>query len=293
MILDMQVQKVTSKGDALVADAARASFNRQSTSYSTEQNLRLLEFLANAEPAHWTPFGHVRVSMRIPEEDIDWGCILNEPNLMAGLVRRHGTLTHSLWGWKQMLQSGVFRDNSHVLKRLNALKGSDSALHALGLMQTETVEGSSVHYSTNDVTLRITCPIVIARQLFKHTVGFVYSEASGRYIDYEGQHLPWQWSSKPSNAKQGAGAPAGRFKSFLATTLTRASYSVANGCNWLLRKALGIAPEQARYCMPMSTSTTFVVTADKLAWSRLLKQRIHPDAQREIQVLANMIKSEL
>ena len=292
MILDMKVQKVTSKGDALVADAARASFNRQSTNYTVEQNLRLLAYLANADPAHWTPFGHVRVTMHVPEEEVDWEYLTSEPNLMAGLVRNQALMTHSIWGWRQMLNAGVFKDEHYVLEKLNRLKGMDATLHALGIMQTPTGDYSDLGaaYSAQDVTLRITCPIVIARQLFKHTVGFVYSEASGRYIDYEGQHMPWAWCSKPSNAKQGAGAPVGRFKSFLATTLTRGSYAVANGCNWLLRKALGIAPEQARYCMPMSTSTTFVVTADLKAWNRLLQQRIHKDAQREIQILANLIK---
>ena len=295
MIHSMKVQKVTSKGDALVADAARASFNRQSTSYTTEQNMRLLAFLANADPAHWTPFGHVRITMHVPEEDVDWGGLLNEPNLLAGLARNQSLITHSIWGWRQMLRSGIFRDEQYVLSKLNTVKGMDATLHALGIMQAPLgkPEELGAAYSTQDITLRITCPIVIARQLFKHTVGFVYSEASGRYIDYEGQHLPWAWCSKPSNAKQGAGAPVGRFKSFLATTLTRGSYSVANGCNWLLRKALGIAPEQARFCMPMSTSTTFVVTADLKAWNRLLQQRIHKDAQREIQILAQLIKQEL
>lgn len=291
MILGMKVRKVISKGDALVADAARASFNRQSTGYTTEQNMRLLNFLAKADPAHWTPFGHVRVTMHVPEGDVDWSYLLQEPNLLAGLARNKALITHSIWGWKQMLSAGVFRDEQYILSKLNGVKGMDATLHALGMLDDREALGAA--FSTRDITLRITCPIVIARQLFKHTVGFVYSEASGRYIDYDGQHLPWQWSSKPSNAKQGAGAPVGRFKSFLATTLTRASYSVANGCNWLLRRVVGIAPEQARYCMPMSTSTTFVVTADLKAWNRLLQQRIHPDAQREIQILAQLIRQEL
>ena len=293
MIKELKVERVTSVGDELIADAARASFDRQASAYTTEQNLRLLSFLAKADPPHWTPFGHVRISMHIPEGDVDWEYLTSKPNLMAGLVRNDTILTHSLWGWRQMLNSEVFRNPRYVISKLNSIKGMDSALHATGLLSHTAPSKPGGGYSTKDTTLRITCPIVIARQLFKHTVGFVYSEASGRYILYDGQHLPEQWSSKPSNAKQGAGAPVGRFKSFLATTLTRGSYAVSNGCNWLLRRALGIAPEQARYCMPMSTSTTFVVTASNDAWARLLEQRLDPAAQQEIQALARKINFAL
>ena len=53
------------------------------------------------------------------------------------------------------------------------------------------VQGSSgAGYETDFVTLRVDLPIAIARQMQKHQVGFVFSEASGRYICYSKVHKP-------------------------------------------------------------------------------------------------------
>lgn len=295
--MKMQVSRVFTQGDELVADAARASFDRRACTYTPEQNQKLLNFLAKAEPPHWTPFGHVRVTIGMCPTAVNWRLLLGSPNQLAGLsVDTPGdwwaSITHSIWGWAAMLKAGVFYSPDSVTASLYQLEGLGGTLEAIGLEQVSGVH-LPTEYSADDISLRITCPIVIARQLFKHTVGFVYSEASGRYITYNGQHMPEAWSSAPDNAKQGAGEPANRWRSITATLLTKASYGVANGVNWLLRNWFGIAPEQARYCLPMSTSTTFVVTGSKDGWRRVLEHRLDAAAQREIQVLAEIIQDKI
>ena len=45
--------------------------------------------------------------------------------------------------------------------------------------------------------------------------------------------------------------------------------------------------------MPLSTATTFVVTAARADWDRVLTHRLSKDAQTDIQVLAGLIEEQL
>lgn len=49
--------------DNLVCDCARVSFNKESANYSSEQNEKLINFLAKNN--HWSPFSHSRVQFRL------------------------------------------------------------------------------------------------------------------------------------------------------------------------------------------------------------------------------------
>lgn len=57
------------------------------------------------------------------------------------------------------------------------------------------------------ITLRETVPIFVARQRFKHTVGFSYNEVSRRYVDDNPEfYFPKEWRTKPQGSvKQGSG----------------------------------------------------------------------------------------
>ena len=57
------------------------------------------------------------------------------------------------------------------------------------------------------ITLRETVPIFVARQRFKHMVGFTYNEVSRRYVDDEPTfYVPDSWRSRPDGSvKQGSG----------------------------------------------------------------------------------------
>lgn len=298
--MDLSVTRVVSRGDELVVDAARASFDRQAKHYSDAENINLLEFLAEHDPPHWVPFAHVRVTMLLNY----WSpsTSLRDDTMVAGMAV-HCTpdgweVTHSIWGWARMVARGqmLHEDEAHAVKRaLNELPGLQETLKVLGLQDEgdRLKDQPTARWSADDITLRVQCPIVIARQFFKHTVGFVYSEASGRYISYTGQHWPERWASAPDNKKQGAGEAVGFIRSALATAATGVAYAVSNVAYAFMRKVLRIAPEQARYCMPMATSTTFVVTGSKKAWHRLLSHRLDSAAQFEFRVLALMINSEL
>ena len=55
------------------------------------------------------------------------------------------------------------------------------------------------------ITIRETIPIFVARQRFKHTIGFSYNEVSRRYVDDTPEfYTPDTWRGKADNAKQGS-----------------------------------------------------------------------------------------
>ena len=135
------------------------------------------------------------------------------------------------------------------------------------------------------ITLRETIPIFVARQRFKHVVGFTYNEVSRRYVDDTPEfYVPDVWRSRPEGSvKQGSGGP-----------IQHNQYAVDRYAIFIEKaKQLyqdmleaGIAPEQARMVLPQSMITSYYVTGSLAAFARAFKQRIDSHAQKEIQVLA-------
>ena len=135
------------------------------------------------------------------------------------------------------------------------------------------------------VTMFIEVPIFVARQDFKHIVGFVRSETSRRYIDSEPKfYMPQLWRSRPDGSvKQGSGV-AHPHSSIVSKMVERTNKQCLLDYNAMIDN--GVAPEQARMILPQSMMTTYYTTGSLAAWARAYKQRIDPHAQVEIQQLA-------
>ena len=137
------------------------------------------------------------------------------------------------------------------------------------------------------ITMRETVPIFVARQRFKHMVGFTYNEVSRRYVDDTPEfHFPGDdgWRARPvGGIKQGSD---GEHKDSKAIELSY--YLHTENCKDLYEKMLahGVAPEQARMVLPQSMLTTYWVTGSLYAWANAYIQRSDPHAQVEIQQLA-------
>lgn len=134
--------------------------------------------------------------------------------------------------------------------------------------------------------MRETVPIFVARQRFKHTVGFAYNEVSRRYVDDEPEfYVPEVWRGRAEDKKQGSGGP-------LSTELQEACHAELE---YLHEAALAVyhgllaarvAPEQARMVLPQSMMTSYYVTGSLAAWARFYKLRSDEHAQAEIRELA-------
>lgn len=155
------------------------------------------------------------------------------------------------------------------------------------------------------ITLRETVPIFVARQRFKHTIGFSYNEVSRRYVDDTPEfYLPDLWRFKADNVKQGShytGLTSQEVNGKLrdkeeANGLIMSPEEIYEDCLKTYKQLLsiGVCAEQARMVLPQSMYTSYYVTGSLSAFARAYKLRIDKHAQKEIQELAeswnNIIK---
>lgn len=302
----MKVSIVTERGDALIATAARASFNRRASEYTDEENERLTRYLVRSSPPHFAPLAHVRLTLRLQH----WMIIYKKMDAYnkAGMIEVRQPdgvvdVSHSLWGWYILLRDKKvhFSIVDSVIDHLQFIapvaskvleldKYRAKDMHKDGYVQ---VHQAPRNYAQDFVTLRIDLPIAIARQFMKSVVGYMYSEASGRYITYSKIHMPTALHEKPDNKKQGSGKPLGFIRSIIAKAVIKASYAVSKLAYNFLHRVLGVSPEEARCVMPLYTGTVFVVTAARQDWDRFLQLRLASSAQTDIQALAGLIADEL
>jgi len=138
---------------------------------------------------------------------------------------------------------------------------------------------------------RITAPIFVARQWYRHTVGFARNEESRRYIRNEPSVFhPTNWRSKPEGSiKQGSGTV------HEASAAWKAEYNVYVDSSLDMYNRMiedGVAPEQARMVLPQGTETSWVETASLYAYARLCNERMQSDAQVEIRDLAEKVYNQ-
>jgi len=144
-------------------------------------------------------------------------------------------------------------------------------------------------FSHPQITMRYTVPIFVARQEFKHIVGFTRNEVSRRYVDDNPTfYIPKEWRSRPDGSvKQGSGERV----ELPYALLTQASHHWADEAKHLYKTLLdhNVAPEQARMVLPQSMYTSYYITGSLAAYARMVKQRSDAHAQVEIQELAAMV----
>ena len=147
-------------------------------------------------------------------------------------------------------------------------------------------------FSHTSITLRMTAPVPIRTQCFKHKVGFTENEESRRYISSRPKFfIPRKFRKHPEGSiKQGSGEdmhPTGdkywRRHFQTVNTMCLDSYQMAiDG---------GMCPEQARLLLPQGMEVSWYWTGSLSAYARFCKQRMDPHAQKEIQDLAKDVSS--
>lgn len=146
------------------------------------------------------------------------------------------------------------------------------------------------------ITMRETVPIFVARQRFKHVVGFTYNEISRRYVDDWPKWFKPEWRYRAENKKQGSAGQIEDYELNQHATELYTDVIVAAEQSYEKLLSIGVAPEQARMVLPQSMYTSYYVTGSLAAWARAYKLRADPHAQQEIRELAkqwNDIISEI
>jgi thymidylate synthase (FAD) len=142
-------------------------------------------------------------------------------------------------------------------------------------------------FSHCQITLREKVPIFVARQRFKHMVGFTYNEVSRRYVDDAPEFfMPEVWRNKPEGSvKQGSEGVNKDTEHW--TQRAELLYAKAESLYRCMLKS-GVAPEMARMILPQGMYTEYYVTGSLYAWARAYNLRVDSHAQKEIQDLAKM-----
>ena len=136
---------------------------------------------------------------------------------------------------------------------------------------------------------RITCPIYVERQLFKHQVGMSANSISGRYVDFSDTYtLVKEWRKQSTNSKQGSEGLVDN-QDYCTQIEKRVIETCQEAYDILLSE--GVSKEQARSILPLNLNTTFIWTGSLLSFLHLFNLRLKPDAQQETRdVVQEMLK---
>ena len=143
------------------------------------------------------------------------------------------------------------------------------------------------------IQYRITCPIFVERQLFKHQVGLTANSISGRYVDFQDNYYridDFRLQSKSS--KQGSDGNLELNDNDKAEIIMYNHIHNSKTAYQELLK-LGVAKEQARALLPLCLETTFIWTGSLLAYINFWKLRITRDTQIETMHIAQDMLHEL
>lgn len=144
------------------------------------------------------------------------------------------------------------------------------------------------------IQFRIKMPIFVAREWYRHQIGFSRNEVSRRYVDTPAEcYCPEEDDirARDRNIKQGSkDTPVDR-KDEAFLVMEGAMESAMSSYKHLLD--LEVAPEIARMVLPQSMYTEFIETGSLAAYARLYTLRKDPSAQKEIRDYADLVGNEL
>lgn len=141
---------------------------------------------------------------------------------------------------------------------------------------------------------RLKMPIYVAREWYRHQIGFARNEVSRRYVDERPEcYTPPEGGlrARDSNKKQGSKDTPIENEEAMRGVVSSFQELAIKTYEELL--AAGVAPEVARGVLPQSMYTEFIETGSIAAYARLCRLRLDPHAQREIQVYAAAVSDLL
>jgi thymidylate synthase (FAD) len=142
--------------------------------------------------------------------------------------------------------------------------------------------------------MRIKMPIFVAREWYRHQIGFARNEVSRRYVDTPPEcYIPKKddLRERDSNKKQGSKETATPYADYAHEQLETSTLAAMETYQELLRN--NVAPEIARMILPQSMYTEFIETGSLAAYARLCGLRLDPTAQKEIRHYATAVDTLL
>lgn len=135
---------------------------------------------------------------------------------------------------------------------------------------------------------RFKMPIFVAREWFRHTVGFARNEVSRRYVKYDAEcFIPPIIREMSESIKQGSQSTEIESSNIARQKISEHIDSSCALYNELLD--MRVAPELARTILPQSMYTEFIETGSLYGYIRLCNLRTSPTAQYEIRVYSSLV----
>lgn len=142
------------------------------------------------------------------------------------------------------------------------------------------------------IRFRLKMPIFVAREWYRHQIGFARNEVSRRYVDSEPEcYVPKAEDirARDPKLKQGSKPEAVDDSPMWGMLMEKSTKDSMDTYKSLL--AHEVAPEIARMVLPQSMYTEFIETGSLAAYARLCNLRLDPTAQKEIQLYAEAVDS--
>jgi len=196
-------------------------------------------------------------------------------------------------GFIELLE--VFGDDLTVVNAARVSFHKES--HELSLRDEKLIQYLAKHQHMSPffhpiIRFRIKMPIFVAREWWRHTVGFTRNEVSRRYVDdMPDIFVPNNLRMRDNNLKQGSKKEAIEENQKFVQQMQNFCDKALEYYELLLKS--GVCPEQARMILPQSMHTEFIETASLGGYARLVQLRVDAAAQREIQQYAWLIDSLL
>jgi len=191
----------------------------------------------------------------------------------------------------------IFGDDNMVVNAARVSFGKEAANYSeennARLIKYLAQHNHTSPFRHPQIQYRITCPIFVERQLFKHQVGLTANSISGRYVDFEDNYYKIDnFRIQSKSSKQGSGEDLQPFYNYEAQ---RIQNLVIDYCSNAYKELieLGVAKEQARSILPLNLETTFIWTGSLLAYINLYKLRITRDTQVETMQIAQEMLHQL
>lgn len=173
-----------------------------------------------------------------------------------------------------------------------------SVISALDVEWAEAVVSDIKHKATHwapfahpQVSFRVSAPVPIRTQCFKHKQGFVESEESRRYISSRPVlYVPDVFRAKAADVKQGSGDEHPRSE-FWKQAYIRDCEAAISAYELMLSD--GVCPEQARFILPQGVEVNWIWTGSLASYARYYNQRSDSHAQKESQYLAAIIGAKM
>ena len=148
------------------------------------------------------------------------------------------------------------------------------------------------------VQFHIKAPEFVMRQAYKHVVGIettssyptkdhAWNEISGRYIPVKEYYIPKNWRQQSKDSKQ---ASVGEIEQQQAASAAYKAFLQISEDYYNKLLELGVAKEQARIMLPLSSYTEVYWTASFQAIMNFIELRDEPTSQWEIREYAKALK---